>query len=418
MAKRGRKPKAKKEPVVAEAADGGPATKAGAKPEEAAAAPAAASVDKGEPAVDAEASEIPAAEIQGNTLEAKAEPVAKSEPIAKAEPVEEGGAKVEDVKAAALSHAEKVEKEDDFLPMSTQALDLLSSHPSDEAFINEYGEKCGFQPNDNRYAFEHAKSARATCKGACKEKIEKGEVRFGSSKDGVLHGSFSWRHVACITGRQLVNVARAYETEEYAVIPGWHVLSEEEQSSFAVHFDNRRAGRNAHFTMMERFDKEPESWIELEDFDQFPATFLVKICRYAGLKLGGSKADVVLRLKAYKVLLASGEDGSADVKEEDDGSAGVEQEEDGSADVKQEEVEQEEVDAKVEDELEPTSEPRVSRKRGAAKVKKEAVVPRKKAKVGKKVKKAAVKKDSPPKEAQKLTRAERAARRAEMQAAG
>lgn len=145
----------------------------------------------------------------------KGEPAVKAEPIAaKEEPVL---AKADDKfnpisshpdlktegKKLALSNDEKVEQQADFLPMSKQALELLASNPSDEVFIDEYGEMAGFQENGSRYAFELAKSCRASCKGKCKQTIEKGSVRFGSSKDEVLYGNFFYRHLECVTYRQV-----------------------------------------------------------------------------------------------------------------------------------------------------------------------------------------------------------------------
>lgn len=56
------------------------------------------------------------------------------------------------------------------------------------------------------YRVEPAKSDRSTCK-ACKEKISKGDLRFGSLIDlGGGHGSYFWRHLHCITAKQAANV--------------------------------------------------------------------------------------------------------------------------------------------------------------------------------------------------------------------
>uniref|UniRef100_A0A7S4SGE2 PARP-type domain-containing protein n=1 Tax=Alexandrium monilatum TaxID=311494 RepID=A0A7S4SGE2_9DINO len=58
---------------------------------------------------------------------------------------------------------------------------------------------------DDPYKVELAKSNRSACK-ACKEKIDKGEVRFGSLVDMGGYGSYHWRHAKCITPKQAENV--------------------------------------------------------------------------------------------------------------------------------------------------------------------------------------------------------------------
>jgi len=55
------------------------------------------------------------------------------------------------------------------------------------------------------YLVEPAKSDRSTCK-ASKEKIEKGELRFGSFVDMGGHGSYHWRKLDYISEKQVTNV--------------------------------------------------------------------------------------------------------------------------------------------------------------------------------------------------------------------
>ena len=55
------------------------------------------------------------------------------------------------------------------------------------------------------YSFEQAKSGRASCKG-CKQLIAKGDWRFGSHK---VDFGVSWKHVSCVTLKQLANVTVA-----------------------------------------------------------------------------------------------------------------------------------------------------------------------------------------------------------------
>ena len=55
------------------------------------------------------------------------------------------------------------------------------------------------------YSIEPAKSGRSTCKG-CKEKIEKDSWRFGSSVAMGNHITTYWKHLECVTTKQLRNV--------------------------------------------------------------------------------------------------------------------------------------------------------------------------------------------------------------------
>lgn len=214
MVKRGRKKKVER--TVA----GGEATAAEVKGEAASFSPTSgATLVKVEPELvrnesSPSASAATAPPAVGATA-LKGEPAVKAEPIAAKE--EQVFSKAEDKlnpiashpdlktegKKLALSNDEKVEQEADFLPMSKQALELLASDSSDEAIINEYGEMTGFQENGNRYAIELAKSNRASCKGKCKQTIKKGSVKFGSSKDVVFYGHFFYRHLECVTYRQV-----------------------------------------------------------------------------------------------------------------------------------------------------------------------------------------------------------------------
>ncbi|KAJ3117587.1 hypothetical protein HK100_000783 [Physocladia obscura] len=55
-----------------------------------------------------------------------------------------------------------------------------------------------------QYTIEHALSGRSKCK-KCKETIQKGEPRYGTSKEGVNHGSIFWKHIHCVTKAQIQN---------------------------------------------------------------------------------------------------------------------------------------------------------------------------------------------------------------------
>ena len=66
------------------------------------------------------------------------------------------------------------------------------------------------------YRVELAKSDRSTCTH-CSDKIEHGSVRFGSLMKNF--GSYSWRHLACVTERQIKNIDQYLGSE---VLPPDH----------------------------------------------------------------------------------------------------------------------------------------------------------------------------------------------------
>ena len=68
------------------------------------------------------------------------------------------------------------------------------------------------------YILELAKSNMSTCK-ACKDKIAKGTVRFGTEAVIKEHVTYSWRHAACVTPKQIANVKKVFPT--CADIPGY-----------------------------------------------------------------------------------------------------------------------------------------------------------------------------------------------------
>ena len=52
---------------------------------------------------------------------------------------------------------------------------------------------------------QYATTGRASCKGKCKKKIEKGELRFGVLSEVMGHESWIWRCVSCLTGKVAKN---------------------------------------------------------------------------------------------------------------------------------------------------------------------------------------------------------------------
>mmetsp|Transcript_23511 Transcript_23511/g.36839 ORF Transcript_23511/g.36839 Transcript_23511/m.36839 type:complete len:696 (+) Transcript_23511:42-2129(+) len=57
------------------------------------------------------------------------------------------------------------------------------------------------------YGWSYAPTNRATCKGKCKQKIEKGAIRFSTaSDDGAGHEMIQYRNIECVTEVQIKNV--------------------------------------------------------------------------------------------------------------------------------------------------------------------------------------------------------------------
>jgi hypothetical protein len=100
-------------------------------------------------------------------------------------------------------------------------------------------------PANNHYLLERAKTGRSSC-GSCKNKIGQGEIRFGSANTEVLYDSMRFfnisltlhrfRHLGCVTAKQLANVEDAGGREE---IEGWSELDDETQKVIEEMFDAR-----------------------------------------------------------------------------------------------------------------------------------------------------------------------------------
>lgn len=73
------------------------------------------------------------------------------------------------------------------------------------------------------YRVELAKSDRSTCT-ATKEKIAKGELRFGALVPSGSHSSYKWRKMACVTAKQAANIREAVGGPEH--LDGYAELSE------------------------------------------------------------------------------------------------------------------------------------------------------------------------------------------------
>jgi hypothetical protein len=90
---------------------------------------------------------------------------------------------------------------------------------------------------------EYAKSARATCKGKCKKKMDKGVLRFGSVSHGEPVMTY-WRcFPQCMTEKIANNALE--QCEEVSSIPGVQDLSEEDITKVIEAFDKLKEGEEA-----------------------------------------------------------------------------------------------------------------------------------------------------------------------------
>jgi len=95
---------------------------------------------------------------------------------------------------------------------------------------------------ESPYRVEPAKSNRSACK-ACKEKLPKDELRFGSLVlMGGSHGSYHWRCLKCITGKQAANVEEKV-AGGYTKVSGFEELSAKQQAKFEKAFVAAKAGK-------------------------------------------------------------------------------------------------------------------------------------------------------------------------------
>ena len=94
-------------------------------------------------------------------------------------------------------------------------------------------------------ACPHPQSGRATCKGACKQKIEKGVLRFGSCSTAAWDGEQThFRNMACITLKVAQNVL-AFYGDDLAQMRGWDGLTAADQARVREIFDGLISGAPA-----------------------------------------------------------------------------------------------------------------------------------------------------------------------------
>jgi hypothetical protein len=96
----------------------------------------------------------------------------------------------------------------------------------------------GFAENGLRYLIERAPNEASACRGKCETRLYTGTLRVGESKEAASSGSFMWKHVTCFTAKSLRSMRETYGIEEadYAAVPGWDNLTEEERNMCDVYF--------------------------------------------------------------------------------------------------------------------------------------------------------------------------------------
>lgn len=78
------------------------------------------------------------------------------------------------------------------------------------------------------YGWSYAPTNRATCKGKCKTKIEKGAIRFSTASDAGNHDMVSYRNLDCVTDKQIANVTEKLGGLDK--VPGFDDLTPLDQS--------------------------------------------------------------------------------------------------------------------------------------------------------------------------------------------
>eukprot|EP00899_Mesostigma_viride_P008351 jgi/Mesvir1/17517/Mv08771-RA.1 len=104
-----------------------------------------------------------------------------------------------------------------------------AQEPTKTAPVADMGADEGTKRKEaSSYRVELARSGRSTCT-ACKKNIAKDEIRLGSgSKVERNHSSLSWRHMACVTAKQVAALEETYASDDYAkVVPGMDELPED-----------------------------------------------------------------------------------------------------------------------------------------------------------------------------------------------
>jgi len=79
------------------------------------------------------------------------------------------------------------------------------------------------------YEWSYAPTNRAKCKGKCGGKIEKGEIRLGTSSEVADYSIASYRKLTCVTDKQFANIISKLGSIQ--AVPGWDVLTAKDQAA-------------------------------------------------------------------------------------------------------------------------------------------------------------------------------------------
>mmetsp|Transcript_63715 Transcript_63715/g.113045 ORF Transcript_63715/g.113045 Transcript_63715/m.113045 type:complete len:145 (+) Transcript_63715:77-511(+) len=87
----------------------------------------------------------------------------------------------------------------------------------------------------SKNSWSYAPTNRATCKGACKQKIEKGAIRLGTELDIGGNTSMVYRNLKCVTIKQIQNMKE--KEGGLDKLEGFAELTEEDQAKVLAQED-------------------------------------------------------------------------------------------------------------------------------------------------------------------------------------
>ena len=95
------------------------------------------------------------------------------------------------------------------------------------------------------YSLSIAPTGRAGCKGACKEKIPQGAIRFASIGQGQWDGDVPYYRKLCCVTKKVAENALAVHGGDVSSIPGFSDLDSSQQEEVSDRFDALLNGENA-----------------------------------------------------------------------------------------------------------------------------------------------------------------------------
>lgn len=177
-----------------------------------------------------------------------------------------------------------------------------------------------FAANGMRYLLETAPNDASGCRSTkCGARLEKGMLRVGEAKESASSGSFMWRHVQCLTGKSVRKMKETYSTEDYATVPGYDMLTTENQEAARVAFNkalaqqeimdsvkNQAEAEKAEKAAMRKrknerreMDISQVDWMQLlrtGELQQESLIFLKQLCKHLDLSGSGKKGELLERL--------------------------------------------------------------------------------------------------------------------------